>query len=167
MGSEFERRERSARGRRLSAALALLVVIAAVVISGCGGGGSSSTTTTTSSAETPKEETTTPETTPASGGESGTEGTTWETANNGLSNQRTIASEISSKNVAELKPTWELTFPPIPTTNSLVPAGQFSDFASTPVISEGVAYFQDIGYNVYAVDLETGKLKWQYDVEEP
>jgi glucose dehydrogenase len=167
MGSDLEGQERSAPRRRAFAALTFLVVVAAVVIAGCGGGGSSSSSTSTSSPETASEETTTSETTTASEGETGTEGTTWETANNGLGNQRTIASEISSKNVAELKPAWELTFPPIPTTNSLVPAGQFSDFASTPIVSEGVAYFQDIGYNVYAVDVETGKLLWQHDVEEP
>jgi glucose dehydrogenase/mono/diheme cytochrome c family protein len=172
MGSDLEEQERSAPRRRVVAALMFLAVVVAVLVAGCGGGGNSSTTpTTTSAPKTKGEETNSeeapPATTPASEGETGTEGTTWETANNGLSNRRTIASEISSKNVADLKPTWELTFPPIPTTNSLVPAGQFSDFASTPVVSEGIAYFQDIGYNVYAVDLETGKLKWQYDVEEP
>src|ERR1700761_1703324 len=132
---------------RVLAALAVVAILAAV-IAGCGGGGSTTTSSSTESTTAPSR------TKPVAGqSEGGSESATWSDANNGLGNQRTIPSEISSKNVAELKPAWELTFPPVPTTNSLVPAGQFSDFASTPVVGpEGIVYLQDIGYNVYAVD---------------
>ena len=40
----------------------------------------------------------------------------------------------------------------------------FGALAATPIVTNGVVYLQDLGYNVYALTLATGTLKWEYRV---
>ena len=40
----------------------------------------------------------------------------------------------------------------------------YGSLAATPVVQDGVVYFQDLHADVYALDLGTGKLKWEYQV---
>jgi outer membrane protein assembly factor BamB len=47
----------------------------------------------------------------------------------------------------------------------MVTAGPgFGSLAATPVVAGGVVYLQDLGGNVYALDLGTGQVKWEYQV---
>src|ERR1700753_2952756 len=70
---------------------------------------------------------------------------------------RDVASQIDSSNVSKLKVAWK-----IPITGV---KGLYGVFASSPVFGpNGVVYLQDLGDNVYAVDVKTGKELWKYKV---
>jgi alcohol dehydrogenase (cytochrome c) len=83
----------------------------------------------------------------------------WPYPNGDIANTRDAAgSTISSANVSRLAQAWtfKLTGPAaagVTGTGSL---------AATPIVANGVAYFQDLDANVYAVALATGKLRWEY-----
>jgi outer membrane protein assembly factor BamB len=83
----------------------------------------------------------------------------WPAHNYDLSNSRaTTASAITATNVATLKRKWSFTIPG---------SGVFGNFATTPIVHQGVVYFQDLNSNVYAVDQATGKLKWKHSFKSP
>ena len=44
-------------------------------------------------------------------------------------------------------------------------SASFGNFAATPVVVDGVAYFQDLDSGVYAVKMSTGKLLWHTPVQ--
>jgi len=44
------------------------------------------------------------------------------------------------------------------------PDGGVGALAMSPVVVDGVVYIQDLQANVYALDLATGKLRWEYQV---
>jgi glucose dehydrogenase len=75
------------------------------------------------------------------------------------SNRRELAGQIDSGSVSRLEEAWAHPF-----------TGQsaYGSFASTPVISDGVVYLQDLASNVEAIDLQTGKLLWrkEYDAKD-
>jgi alcohol dehydrogenase (cytochrome c) len=85
----------------------------------------------------------------------------WPYPNGDLSNTRDAAgSVISSADVAGLRQAWTFKLPA-----TLVPSGpSFGSLTATPIVTDGVVYLQDLGNNVYALDLATGKLKWEYQV---
>jgi outer membrane protein assembly factor BamB len=118
-----------------------------LVVSACGGSGG---TTTSSSTE---EETTEEETTEAEAAE----GEAWTLPNGDVQNTRDVASGITAENVAELAPAWEV---------ELHGTGTFGLFASNPVFSpDGKSvYLQDLANDVFAVDVESGEIEWEYDV---
>jgi len=62
------------------------------------------------------------------------------------------ASGIDSGNVGTLVPRWRFRLTGRPTVTG--------SFASTPVVSGSTVYAQDLGSDVYALDLETGALRW-------
>ena len=77
---------------------------------------------------------------------------TWPAHNHDLSNTRaTSQSPINSQTVSQLKVKWR--FP-------LKGAGEFGLFSSTPIVVNGTVYFQDLNSNVFALDRNTGALKW-------
>jgi len=83
----------------------------------------------------------------------------WPYANGNLANTRDAAgATISSANLSTLRQAWTFKLPAaeVPTTPS------FGSLAATPIVTGGVVYMQDLGDNVYALDLATGKLKWEY-----
>jgi len=81
-------------------------------------------------------------------------GDAWPAHNYDLSNSRaTTNTQISAANVATLKKKWSFKIPG---------TGVFGNYASTPIVSGGVVYLQDLNSNVYAVDQQTGKLKWKH-----
>jgi len=143
-------------GKKSATAICAVVLLAAIAIAGCGGSGG---TTTTSSA---------PATTTSGGEEaSGTQGETaatgeggegeselWSVPNADLENTRSISSPIEASNVKELGVKWR--FP-------LTGGGTYGKFASTPVFGpEGNVFIQDLAYSVYALDAETGGIKWEH-----
>jgi alcohol dehydrogenase (cytochrome c) len=85
----------------------------------------------------------------------------WPYPNGDLANTRDAAgSTVSSANVAGLQQAWTFKLPA-----AEVPTGpSFGSLTATPIVTNGVVYLQDLGDNVYALDLATGKLKWEYQV---
>jgi alcohol dehydrogenase (cytochrome c) len=85
----------------------------------------------------------------------------WPYPNGNLENTRDAAgATISSANVAGLQQAWTFKLP-----SSVVTAGPgFGSLAATPIVANGVVYLQDLGDNVYALALATGKLKWEYQI---
>ena len=83
----------------------------------------------------------------------------WPYPNGDLANTRDAAgSTISSANVAGLQQAWTFKLPA-----GLVTSGPgFGSLTGTPIVTDGVVYLQDLGDNVYALSLATGKLKWEY-----
>ena len=67
-------------------------------------------------------------------------------------------SEIDSGNVDELGIAWTI---------PIQGGGTFGNYASTPIIADGVVYTQDLTSNVKAIDLESGDVKWSRDYDSP
>jgi outer membrane protein assembly factor BamB len=87
-------------------------------------------------------------------GTSQPEASTWSLPNATLQNARAISSSITSANVSKLRVAWRL---------PLKHAGVFGYYANTPVFGEdGTIYFQDLAYNVFAVEGKTGKTLWTH-----
>ena len=80
----------------------------------------------------------------------------WPTPNGDLANRRVATSEIDSGNVDDLGVAW---------TVPIQGAGDFGNYASTPIIADGVVYTQDLTSNVKAIDLETGDVMWSKDYD--
>jgi polyvinyl alcohol dehydrogenase (cytochrome) len=93
-----------------------------------------------------------PEATPAQQTSGG-----WPLYGHDLTGAKATSGGVSSANVAELGPIWE------------VEVG--GPVSATPVISDGVAYIGSYDGNLYAIDLFSGELLWTYatgaDVLEP
>ncbi len=84
---------------------------------------------------------------------------TWPAHNHDLSNTRaTSQSPINSQTVSQLKEKWS--FP-------LKGASEFGLFSSTPIVVNGTVYFQDLNSNVFALDRNTGALKWEHKFNRP
>jgi outer membrane protein assembly factor BamB len=114
------------------------------------------TTVVAGSGTTAGEETTTPEeeTSEVAAGGGTTE---WSLPNVDIQNTRAIESGITPENVTSLKPAW---------TVELKGAGVFGSFAANPVFSpDGKSvYLQDLSNDVFAVNVESGEIEWEYDV---
>jgi outer membrane protein assembly factor BamB len=72
-------------------------------------------------------------------------------------NARVATSSIDASNVDRLEVAWE--FEPSG-------SGPFGSLASEPLIVDGTVYVQDLGSNVYALDLETGAPRWEAPLDE-
>jgi outer membrane protein assembly factor BamB len=83
----------------------------------------------------------------------------WPAPNQDLANTRVASSKIDSGNVDQLGIAW---------TVPIKGGGTFGNYASTPIVADGVVYTQDLTSNVKAIDLETGDVKWSkdYDAED-
>jgi glucose dehydrogenase len=119
-----------------------LILAAGVVLAGC-----SSTSTPTGSTVT----------NPGAARPAGS----WPYPNGDRENTRDAAgATISSANIAGLQQAWTFKLP-----SSLVTSGPgFGSLAAAPIVADGVVYLQDLGGNVYALALATGKLQWEYQV---
>jgi alcohol dehydrogenase (cytochrome c) len=71
---------------------------------------------------------------------------------------REAKSSINSGNVSQLKVAWTL---------PILGKGIYGDYASTPVIVNGVVYSQDLESNVQALDLESGDVIWSTELKSP
>jgi outer membrane protein assembly factor BamB len=78
--------------------------------------------------------------------------TDWAAPNADPANTRHVGGPIDASSVGQLKPAWA------------VPLKSF--YAATPVIVDGVAYTEDLQSNVYAIDVESGKLLWSKDYNQ-
>jgi outer membrane protein assembly factor BamB len=80
----------------------------------------------------------------------------WPAPNGDLFNRRVATSEIDSGNVEQLGVAWTI---------PIEGGGTFGNYASTPIVADGVVYTQDLTSNVKAIDLETGEIKWSKDYD--
>lgn len=88
----------------------------------------------------------------------------WPYPNGDLANTRdATGAVISSANVSDLKEAWSFHLTGKGAT-SVSGAGSLS---SVPIVVNGVVYIQDQESNVYALDLSTGKLRWEYQLNQP
>ncbi len=79
-------------------------------------------------------------------------------ANGDLANTRNEESTIKAANVDELETAW---------TVPLTAESAFGAYASSPIISEGVVYSQDLESNVQAIDADSGEVLWTKKYESP
>src|SRR5688500_17505391 len=117
----------------------LLLSLLALVAASCGGGDSS--------------ESSVPEGAPE---ELSSFAEEWPAPNQDLANRRVAASDIDSGNVDDLGVAWTI---------PIKGGGTFGNYASTPIVADGVVYTQDLTSNVKAIDLETGETKWSKDYD--
>jgi outer membrane protein assembly factor BamB len=110
----------------------LMVGLAALALVSCGGGGGSGV----------------PDGAPSEASSFDDE---WPAPNQDLGNRRVASSDIDSGNVDELGVAW---------TVPIEGGGTFGNYASTPIVADGVVYTQDLTSNVKAIDFETGQVKW-------
>jgi glucose dehydrogenase len=73
-----------------------------------------------------------------------------------LANTRNADAAIDGSNVSELEVAWSL---------PLVGQGAYGSYASTPIVSKGVIYSQDLASNVQAISLESGEVQWEKSYE--
>jgi alcohol dehydrogenase (cytochrome c) len=138
------------RSGRSRIGISLLAALVALLAAACGsssqpsGSGAESATTTNPKAAAP----------------SGS----WPYPNADLANTRQApGSVISSANVSELQQAWTFRI------TGKAAAGVFGTgaLAMSPVVAGGVVYIQDLDANVYALDLATGKLRWEHPFNTP
>ena len=79
-------------------------------------------------------------------------------SNFNLANTRDLGGPIDSANVSQLHVAWTL---PITTKSA------YGSYASTPIVSDGVIYSQDLSSNVQAISLQTGHVLWTKSYESP
>jgi outer membrane protein assembly factor BamB len=84
--------------------------------------------------------------------------TTWSLPGADLQNTRDVGGPINSSNVSTLGVAW---------TVPIVASGTFGAYATTPVVSNGILYTQDLASNVYAINLASGKLLWLKKYNSP
>ncbi len=141
----------------LAAAIAALLVVA-----GCGGGSKSTTTAASAPATTPPATTpattTTATTATTSTTPAATAGTGWTLPNADLANTRSVASQIRSSNVSQLGLAWS-----VPIRGN----GTFGNYATTPVVVDGVVYTQNLTSDVEAIDFRTGRVLWTRAYNSP
>jgi outer membrane protein assembly factor BamB len=78
--------------------------------------------------------------------------------NANIANTRYAGGPIDSSTVSKLELAWSL---------PLTATSEYGSYSSTPIISNGVIYSQDLTSNVQAVDLKTGKVIWNKSYESP
>jgi outer membrane protein assembly factor BamB len=78
--------------------------------------------------------------------------------NGDLANTRNEASTIKASNVKELQTAW---------TVPLTAESAFGAYASSPIVSKGVVYSQDLESNVQAIDADSGEVLWTKKYESP
>ena len=77
----------------------------------------------------------------------------WTLPGGNLQNTRDAASPIVSSNVSKLGVAWCVPLAAVPL---------FGDYATTPVVVDGVVYTQDLLSDVMAIGLATGKVLWTH-----
>jgi outer membrane protein assembly factor BamB/plastocyanin len=83
----------------------------------------------------------------------------WAQANYDYANTRDATqSSLSSQNVSQLGVAW---------TAKVSGVSAFGALATSPVVQNGTVYLQDLSSNVYAIDLQTGQLKWEKRYNAP
>jgi outer membrane protein assembly factor BamB len=88
----------------------------------------------------------------------------WPYPNGDLANSRdATGAVISSANVSALKQAWSFTL----TGKGATSVGNEGALTAVPIVVNGVVYIQDQESNVYALNFSTGKLRWEYRLDQP
>ena len=69
-----------------------------------------------------------------------------------LANTRQVSGPIDGSSVGDLEVAWSL---------PLTAQSTYGSYASTPIVSKGVIYSQDLKSNVQAISLESGEVQWE------
>jgi outer membrane protein assembly factor BamB/predicted lipoprotein with Yx(FWY)xxD motif len=77
--------------------------------------------------------------------------TAWSLPGADLQNTRDVGGPINASSVSTLGVAW---------TDPITATGQFGGYATTPVVSGGVMYTQDLNSDVEAINLQSGKVLW-------
>jgi alcohol dehydrogenase (cytochrome c) len=88
----------------------------------------------------------------------------WALPGGNLANTRDVASPITASDVARLGVAWCV---PVESTGKPHAAGFSDGYSTTPVVSGGVVYTQDLESNVMAIRLATGKVLWTHNYISP
>lgn len=75
-----------------------------------------------------------------------------------LSSTRHVGGPIDSTTVSKLGVAWS---------TPLTAKSQYGSYSSSPIISNGVIFSQDLASNVQAVSLKTGRVLWSKSYEQP
>jgi alcohol dehydrogenase (cytochrome c) len=75
-----------------------------------------------------------------------------------LANTRQVSGPIDGGSVSQLEEAWTL---PIKGEST------YGSYASTPIVSKGVIYSQDLASNVQAIALASGEVQWEKSYEDP
>jgi outer membrane protein assembly factor BamB len=78
--------------------------------------------------------------------------------NGNTSNTRYVGGAIDSATVSKLETSWTL---------PLTAKSEYGSYSSSPIISGGVIFSQDLESNVQAISLKTGKVIWTKTYESP
>ncbi len=78
--------------------------------------------------------------------------------NGDTANTRHVGGPIDSATVANLAPAWSL---------PLSARSAYGSYSSSPIVSGGVVYSEDLDSNVQAIDARTGKVLWTKTYESP
>jgi alcohol dehydrogenase (cytochrome c) len=147
--------------RRRSAIVTVAVLVAASgVVAACG----SSTTAASSKARAACRVSHAATATNGSASKADQASGSWPYPNGDLANTRDArGSTISATNVSKLVQTWtfKLTGP------AEKGVGPYGSLTAAPIVRDGVVYLQDLDSNVYAIALATGKLRWEYQCDQP
>ena len=84
--------------------------------------------------------------------------TAWSLPGADLQNTRDVGGPINASNVSTLGVAW---------TDPITAVTQFGGYATTPVVSGGVMYTQDLDSNVEAINLQSGKVLWTTKYNSP
>ena len=135
-----------------TAAAGVAVLVAAGLVAGCAGGSSKSSPSTASCFA--KHAAVSPQAGAPGGSSNPAAAQAWTLPGANLANTRDVASSINGSDVSKLGVAW------------CVPVRAFSplfDYATTPVVVNGVVYTQDLDSDVMAIRLSTGKALWTHD----
>lgn len=127
------------KARRTRALGAALALVAAAGAAGCGNGGDDGDRRTTSTVRSD----------PAPAAPA-----VWAAPNGDRGNHRRVDGPIDAASVGRLRVAWRV---PVKT-----------GYAATPIVLDGVVYAQDLDSNVYAIDLDDGRVRWRrsYDAND-
>ncbi|HWX07656.1 MAG TPA: pyrroloquinoline quinone-dependent dehydrogenase [Bradyrhizobium sp.] len=89
----------------------------------------------------------------------------WYTFNGNLENQKySPADQITPQNVGELEKVWEVHTGDVSDGSGKVPV---TDWSATPLFVNDTVYVSTPFYRVFAIEPDTGKVKWTYDTHAP
>jgi outer membrane protein assembly factor BamB len=88
----------------------------------------------------------------------------WPYSNADLANTRHApGSTISLANASTLKQAWTFKL----AGKAAAGVYPYGSLAANPIVADGVVYLQDLDSNVYALNLATGRLRWEYQCNQP
>ena len=137
---------------RPAAAGLTLLVVASLAAAGCGSSGGSNAASCVSKAAAAGRASSAP-----GGSPHPAAAAAWTLPGGNLANTRDVASSITSSDVSTLGVAWC-----VPIQASLS-SGFTDNYATTPVVVNGVVYTQDLKSNVMAIRLATGKVVWTHN----